>query len=281
MNKKEIVEVLCALNKITGFRVSLHGANYEEIAAFPEEKCEFCRLVQRNESELLACVDCDSRACKRALETKDTYIYKCRYGLTEAISPLYNFGHLTGFLMMGQTVTSPDDLSDARQMLANSNDSESFISAISKIPITNSELVESYVRIMTVCARYLTLSNALISSRPSLADNAKGYIHDNYAEKIGIGELCRYLCCSKSTLVKLFKEECGTTVGQYITDVRLAEAKRMLTDGSLSVSEIARETGFYDQSYFTKVFFSHVGATPTEYRGRVTAKTQENETEKK
>ena len=152
MNMQEITSVLSDLHRISGFRVSLHDTEFNEIAAFPEEHLPFCSAVNKIESEHDLCMMCDKSACMQALEKRDTYIYRCRYGLIEAVSPLYNFGTLTGFLMMGQTVSSPDDLSGARQMLADSNDSESFISAISKIPITNSELVESYVRIMTVCA---------------------------------------------------------------------------------------------------------------------------------
>lgn len=266
MNKKEIIEVLGSLHKITGFRVSLHGANYEEIAAFPEEKCAFCRMVQKNPDELSECIKCDSVACGTALDTKDTYIYKCRYGLTEAISPLYNFGHLTGFLMMGQTITSGKEMANTEFLFRQRCPGEDATDAISEIPITNSELIESYVRIMTICARYLTLSNAIIAQRPTLAENAKSYIHDNYSEKIGIKELCSFLCCSKSTLVKLFKEECGTTVGAYITDVRLSEAERLLRNGNASINEIARECGFCDQSYFSKVFVAKHGITPTDYR---------------
>ena len=266
MNKKEIVEVLSALHRITGFRVSLHGANYEEIAAFPEEKCAFCRLVQENPEELKSCIECDSVACRTALDNKDTYIYKCRYGLTEAISPLYNFGHLTGFLMMGQTVTSGKEMANAEFLFRQRRPDVDATDAISAIPITNSELVGSYVHIMTVCARYLTLSNSVITQRPTLAENAKGYIHDHYNDRIGIKEICSYLSCSKSTLVKSFKEEFGTTVGAYITDVRLAEAERLLRNGNLSIQEIARECGFCDQSYFSKVFVAKNGMTPTDYR---------------
>lgn len=263
MNKTEIIEVLRALHRITGFRVSLHGAGYEEIAAYPEEKCEFCRLVQSDRAELQKCIECDSRACRIALENKDTYIYKCRYGLTEAISPLYNFGQLTGFLMMGQTLTSKGEMPSAELLLGKS---EGIASAISTIPITNGELVDSYIRIMTVCARYLTLSNAVASQMPSIVESAKRYIHDNFSEKIGIGELCNHLGCSKSTLIKLFKEECGITVGAYITEVRLAEAERLLSGSDASMGEIARECGFCDQSYFSKVFVGKHGISPSDYR---------------
>lgn len=264
MNKKEIVEVLRSLHEISGFRVSLHGADYEEIAAFPEEKCAFCRLVQKSPAELQACIKCDARACRTALDNKDTYIYKCRYGLTEAISPLYNFGHLTGYLIMGQTVTSEEEKRQIEKLFRNiCGDAQKEIAAI---PVTDGRLIDSYIRIMTVCARYLTLSNAIIDQRPTISENAKRYIHDNYGERIGIKELCRYLCCSKSTLVKLFKRECGTTVGAYITSVRLSEAERLLRSSDSSISEIAQECGFCDQSYFSKVFTAKNGMTPTDYR---------------
>ena len=266
MNKNEIVEVLRALHRITGFRVSLHGASYEEIAAFPEEKCEFCKMVQRNPLELEKCRECDAFACRTALEKRDTYIYKCRYGLTEAISPLYNFGQLTGFLMMGQTVTSGKEMANAEFLFRQMGGGDDVTEAISSIPITNGELVDSFVRIMTVCARYLTLSNATASQRPSIVENAKAYIHDHLGDKISITELCDLLSCSKSTLIKLFKEECGVTVGSYITDMRIAEAKRLLLESDASINEISRECGFCDQSYFSKVFVTKHGVPPTDYR---------------
>ena len=268
MNKNEIIDVLRALHTITGFRVSLHGANYEEIAAFPEEKCKFCRLVQRDPTELQKCIECDSHACRIALGNKDTYIYKCRYGLTEAISPLYNFGQLTGFLMMGQTRTSDKDMATADILFKRSAERDEIWDAIGAVPITNGDLVDSYVRIMTVCARYLTLSNSVASQKPSIVEATKSYVHDNFSEKIGIAELCRTIGCSKSTLIKLFKEECGMTVGAYIAEVRLSEAERLLTGSDASMCEIARECGFCDQSYFSKVFVAKHGISPSDYRNQ-------------
>ena len=91
MTKEEIISVLAELYKITGFRVSLHGADYSEIAAYPREKRKFCRMVHKNPDEYEKCVACDKAACKRALNDKSTHIYACRYGFTEAVSPLYNF----------------------------------------------------------------------------------------------------------------------------------------------------------------------------------------------
>ena len=117
MNKTEIVTVLYELHKITGFRISLHGADYGEIAAYPERMLPFCEKIHSIHGEHERCLECDRIACRRALEAKATHIYSCRFGLTEAVSPLYNFGTLTGFLMMGQiTKTSLTDVSQNQSL---------------------------------------------------------------------------------------------------------------------------------------------------------------------
>ena len=92
------------------------------------------------------------------------------------------------------------------------------------------------------------------------------YISENYDKKISIKDICRELGCSKSTLLASFKRQYGLTVGDFLTEYRLAEAKRLLTEGEFSINEIAHKTGFYDQSYFSKVFSAKCGSSPSEFR---------------
>lgn len=259
INKDEIISVLTELYKITGLRVSLHGADYGEIAAYPENMLDFCAELHRNSHEHECCLECDRAACARAQETRSTVIYNCRYGLVEAVSPLYNFGSLTGFLMMGQVLTEEDE-GGVRELLR-----EKFGELAEKIPGVPADMIPSYVNIMTICAKYLTLSNAMPAARPTLAKLAKSYIHENYGKKIGISDICDALLCSKTSLISSFRREFGTTVNSYITDLRLDEAKKMLTDANKSIGEIAHLVGFSDQSYFSKVFSSKFGITPSEY----------------
>ena len=264
MKKQEIISVLSELYKITGFRVSHHGADYSEIAAFPEEKGEFCRLVHSIDGELDKCIACDRAACKRALAIKDTNIYTCRYGLTEAVSPLYNFGTLTGFLMMGQVYREGQrerPLPECEGEIL-----EKLRAASRKLPAVKGDMIKSYVTIMTICAQYLTLSNAIPSNKPTVAQMARKYIFDNYRTKFGIKDICQSIGCSKSTLITAFKREYGMTVNDYITEVRLGEAVRMLLAGEKSIGEIALCSGFSDQSYFSKVFSAKYGVPPSEYK---------------
>jgi AraC-like DNA-binding protein len=131
--------------------------------------------------------------------------------------------------------------------------------------MVNADMVRSYVKIMTICAQYLTLSNAIPSTKHTVAEMAKKFIYDNYKSKITIADICDEIGCSKSTLITGFKKEYGTTVNSYITDLRLNEAVNMLRIGDRNIGEIATETGFSDQSYFSKVFSAKYGIPPSEY----------------
>ena len=255
MNKQEITDVLRELHNITGFRVSLHGVGYEEIAAYPPGRLPFCERVNKIDAEYKKCRECDKLACRIALDTERTHVYKCRFGLTETVSPLYNFGTLTGFLMMGQICESDESLraAEARLYELTGNKSEAELLS-SKIPRINPDMAMSYLKIMTICAQYLTLSNAVSNTKPGVAELARSYLDENLQKKLVIADICDELKCSKSTLLTTFKKKYGTTVNSYLTHIRLERAVKLLGEGNLTISEIASETGFSDQSYFSKVF---------------------------
>lgn len=267
MKHDEIVSILCELHNISGFRVSLHGTDFEEIAAYPQERLPFCSAIQTSPEEYAACVACDRDACRRVEGSSETLIYKCRYGLTEVICPLYNFGTLTGYLMMGQTGDEKIDtgalLSAINGSPVPSDDADRLVEAI---PIIPSDKLPSFVKIMTVCAEYMTLTNALPSRSPRIPEMAKIYMHERFGEKITIKDMCKVLGCSKSALLTSFKSEYGTTLNSYLCEIRIEEAKRLLRTTNMTISAVADATGFYDQSYFSKVFSAKLGLTPSDYR---------------
>ena len=267
MKRDEIVSILCELHKISGFRVSLHGTDFKEIAAYPENTLPFCSLVQKNEGELCECIECDRRASIIVKNSGKPLIYKCRHGLCEVVCPLYNFGTPTGYIMMGQVADEDTDRNALFGVLKERGvDSIEARRAIQATPLVIADKIESYAKIMTICAEYITLTNALPSHSPKIPELAKIYIHENFSERITIKDICKSLGCSKSALLSTFKSEYGITVNSYLCNIRIDEAKRLLTSTSLSICDIADKIGFYDQSYFSKVFSQKVGITPTDYR---------------
>ena len=267
MKVEEISLILCELHKISGFRVSLHGTDFKEIAAYPRERLPFCAEIQKNKNEFKLCETCDREAATVVLKSGRAHIYKCRYGLCEAVCPLYNFGTLTGYLMMGQVADEETDLNSLRSILFDiSHDFSRINEIVDSIPSVTAERISSFVSIMTICAEYMTLANILTSNSPRLPELAKIYLHENYTEKVTIEKMCRTFCCSKSTLLTAFKREYGRTVISYLSELRVEEAKKLLSSTALSISEISDATGFYDQAYFSKVFSKEVGITPSDYR---------------
>ena len=267
MKQQEIISVLYELYKITGFRTSLHDVNFVEIAAYPPDKLPLCARIHKVTGELDMCTASDKEAFRKVEESRETVIYKCRYGLTEAVSPLYNFGILTGYLMMGQICDEKTERTSLRHALQNlgipSDEINSLLHGTKTVP---EDMIRSYVKIMTVCAQYLTLSNAMPGAKPTVAEAAKKYIHDNLDKKITINEICECVGCSKTTLIAAFKKEFGITVNAAITKEKMQEAEKLLTAGKLSINEVALATGFYDQSYFSKVFSAEYGIPPSEYK---------------
>lgn len=268
MNKEEITSILKDLYKISGFRVSLHGIHYEEIAAYPKKKLDFCEYIQEHGAyELERCIACDSEACKRALDAGETIIYKCRHGLVEAISPLYSFGALTGFLLMGQVREKGTGIQRMLSGLENLGKSDDEARAICMdIPTVPADMISSYVNITAMCAKYLTLSNAIPGTKLSIGQMAMKYISEHYTKQISINDICRELGYSKSTVLSAFKREFGETINAKLNSMRLSHAKKLLEEGNLTINEIALATGFTNQSYFSKVFSARYGAAPSEYR---------------
>lgn len=269
MNREEIITILRDLHKISGFRVSLHGDDYREIAAYPETSHPFCALVHSDPVEHARCLACDRHECERAIKSQATHIYRCRHGLVEAVCPLYNFGVLTGFLMIGQVASDESERDELyKAALRISGDRRIAREASDSVPLIEESMVSSYVNIMTVCSQYITLSNAFPSKRVTVAELTKKYVNDHINGKIRIKDICASIGCSKSTLTSTFKRECGTTVNEYITNVRLDYAKKMLKEKEKNISEIAVLSGFSDQAYFSKVFSAKYGISPSQYRAK-------------
>lgn len=80
-------------------------------------------------------------------------------------------------------------------------------------------------------------------------------------------EIARRLAVGPRTLARRLDQE-GTTYSDLVDDLRIDLATRYLQAGTLTVSEIASELGFRDQSAFTKSFRRWLGVTPSEYRRR-------------
>ena len=79
---------------------------------------------------------------------------------------------------------------------------------------------------------------------------------------------------SRSSIIKRFKKETGISIGNYITQCKISDAKRLLTYSNQSLSEISNYLCYSSQAYFQTVFKNEIGITPNEYRKRYQIETK-------
>lgn len=92
------------------------------------------------------------------------------------------------------------------------------------------------------------------------------YIHENLEQDLGLNELASIAEMGAHYFASQFKQSTGQPPHQYVTTYRIQEAKTLLANKQLSISEICGLVGFQCQSHFTKVFRKHTGMTPVNYR---------------
>lgn len=92
------------------------------------------------------------------------------------------------------------------------------------------------------------------------------YLQSNSAENISLEELSAGFYISKSYLTRIFKAVTGFTVTEYQIFCRIRKAQLLLTETSLSITEIAEQTGFGNITYFERIFRRATTKTPMQYR---------------
>lgn len=101
--------------------------------------------------------------------------------------------------------------------------------------------------------------------------DAVTYIYENYMNPVLCADVARAVNYSESYLRKIFSDECGCSVSEYVTKIRMAKAEEMLKNTQFSITEIASECGFGDANYFSALFSGRHGASPREYRKKFSA----------
>ncbi|MFB9327056.1 response regulator [Paenibacillus aurantiacus] len=103
-------------------------------------------------------------------------------------------------------------------------------------------------------------------SRPFQITDVRDYIDRYYFEDIKISMFTEKYYLSREYLMKLFKQQYGVGIHEYMQKVRMDKAKELLGDPGLKIQEIADMLGYKDKNYFSKAFRNYYGLSPSDYR---------------
>ena len=92
------------------------------------------------------------------------------------------------------------------------------------------------------------------------------YLEENYHKEVGLKETAEYLHINSAYLSRIFKQDFGQGLTQYLSDIRMNEAKRLLIETNLKISIISDKVGISNVRYFSSQFKKHTGSTPHAHR---------------
>lgn len=114
--------------------------------------------------------------------------------------------------------------------------------------------------------RLLFDSDQLPQPTSALVKQTIAYFHQHYMRPFSRWELADALSVSEDYLSRVFRQEMGLSPWQYLNRYRILRAKALLSHSAADIKIVARQVGFTDPAYFSRVFHKITGRSPTEYR---------------
>ncbi|MBQ7448005.1 MAG: helix-turn-helix domain-containing protein [Eubacterium sp.] len=128
--------------------------------------------------------------------------------------------------------------------------------------------LENQIRLAAVSAEKLAgaVAKQGVGSGKKIIQEALDYIEQHFCENISLADVADAISISKNYLANLFKKELDITLINYVTNLRIEEAKRLLRQGNLKMYEVAGAVGYNDYAYFSQLFKKHTGVTLSAYK---------------
>ncbi len=270
---KHIKNYILFLKKHCGLSVTLHPLGREsliltsELITFNIHDNPYCVYVKSFPEAQKHCIKRQKKIIKKCED--GAFCGSCFAGVREFVYPIRNSQEVVGFISVSgyrsehaesyirsvaETYFIPiESLTAAYKTLKEQMPSKEEIDTL-LIPLCNM-LELAYVRSENDNKKEECLIDAVIR-----------YIKQYHTQNIKIEDVCRQFACSRSHISHMFKQHTGKTFREYLTEIRLEDAKALLRYSELGVTEIAFSVGMGNSSYFSSVFKRYVGVSPAAYR---------------
>lgn len=266
---ERLLPLISSLYTLSGIRADLYDVKFSEICS-SDEQAPFCALINACPEGHERCVGCDREAMKQAGVDRP-WFYRCHAGICEAILPISRGSRPIAYLFYGQYLDDTD-LEEQWERTKKTldwypGDLEELHRAFRQFQCYPAEKISAYSEILGALAGYIQLEGLIQSSEQTDLQRLEAYLDQHYTEKLSLDSVAAQLHIGRTKLCALARElSGGSTLSKMITSRRIAAAKDLLRQGDAPVSAVAEAVGISDYNYFTKVFRTATGMTPTDYR---------------
>lgn len=131
---------------------------------------------------------------------------------------------------------------------------------------TRNILSETWLLLLEDIQKNCTMNKNGKFEQPDRIRSMLSFIHNHYKDKITVAQIADAVGISERETMRSFRKTLNQSPIEYLISYRLNEAKKMLQNSELPITEICYQCGFSDSSYFGKAFRKAYGITPREFR---------------
>jgi AraC-like DNA-binding protein len=268
-----------AFNEATGLPLALRPVESWQLPHHRQRKENpFCALLAERSKACAACLQVQQALAEKATDKPASVT--CAVGLCDTAVPVKMGSRLLGFLHTGQIFRSKPTLAQFEklaQLLAQwglQAETEKLKAAYFDSRVMTNKEHESVVKLLAIFAEHLSMvSNQILvrkeNAEPLMITRAKQYIREHFTEEISLGQVAKAVNTSTFYFCKMFKKFTGINFTEYLSRVRIENARNLLLNPNLRISEIAYEVGFQSLTHFNRVFKKIVGQSPSEFRSHL------------
>ena len=255
-----------------GLFVTVHGKGISGLLEHNIHRNPFCSLVKTDPNAWQKCIQCQQKVLKEY--KKEFFFGMCYAGVEEYVFFANDkiFVSVSGYGINEEKAIERIEYLSREYFL----DKESLLYVYKnglKKERENEEQLTTLIKPLCYMLNFLQFIILDIPERVEtksvLFDSMLNYVQFNFMNEITIRDIAQACACSQSTVCHVFKQYTGKSIKKYIDNLRINQAKRLLSTSDLPINRIAQLCGFSNINYFPTAFKKQIGISPTEYRRQI------------
>ena len=258
--------------KNNGLFVTVHGKGISGLLEHNIHRNPFCSLVKTDPSAWRKCIQCQQKVFREY--KKEFFFGMCYAGVEEYVYFVNDkiFVSVSGYGINEEKAIERIEYLSREYFL----DKESLLYVYKnglKKEKENEEQLTTLIKPLCYMLNFLQFIILDIPERVEtksvLFDSMLNYVQFNFMNEITIRDIAQTCACSQSNVCHVFKQYTGKSIKKYIDNLRINQAKRLLSTSDLPINRIAQLCGFSNINYFPTAFKKQIGISPTEYRRQI------------
>jgi len=267
---ERLLQLITSLYTLTGIQANIFDLNGKDIC-LTSHHAPFCEQINACPEGHTRCERCDAQAVARCAGTNGFHFYRCHAGICEAILPIHIDGVPMAYLVFGQFLDDApmeDQWTNTSKTLGwYPGGAGALRASFEKFQQYSDKEIAAYAEILEALAAYIQLKGMILTTERTNLQKLEFYLDQHYMEKLSLATISEQLHIGRTKLCALAKElSGGRTLSYLIAERRIRAAKVLLLQSNAPISAVAEQVGVSDYNYFSKLFRSVTGSTPSAFR---------------